>query len=648
MQGRISPELRTLTLAILGAFLGFVYWIIAQLSPAFEQSTEGFTRPLVEVLLLFGIGFIVYAIGWWLVAGFSSKRFAVGVMTRSGLIELSVIFVFAVLFRVIMVTSTPIQEIDLYRYVWDGAAVANQLDPYRYGPATVLDAVRDPKLEQNRPGLKPYCAIIDERPGMYDILSVVHFGHYTSPYPPTSQMVFGATVALAPKDATEKDYLNYIKAALVGFDLLTGIVIVLLLIRLGMSASLSLGYFWCPLVIKEIANGGHLDSITNFFCVLAIYFLVRALWPRQQYVDEDKPPATEVPPLQNSPIYSSRFSWLFAALSSAALAAAIAAKVYPVVLVPIWIIALFRRSSIVTAISALLVFIALGYLFMFPLLRHLEVGQTWLGIEKADFAELIDSDQSGIEAFSKYWEMNDFLFMVVVENLKPDTPKLANAENNNEQANQPPPPWFRFTPNSFRKHVIDQAEPHFVDKASGENYRPSNIAFFTTRYLTTAVLALLVIGTCALMLWQHHDPRRWLEFCFLTLAWFWLLSPTQNPWYWTWAIPLIMFARGRTWFFVSGATLIYYLRFWFKYHANNRSAIDVVREDFGDWKFFDWLFPFAEKYDYQGTLFFDFYLPIIQFAPIVVCLLIGWILGRVFQAIRNRFSSVAKTDDLKG
>ena len=45
-----------------------------------------------------------------------------------------------------------------------------------------------------------------------------------------------------------------------------------------------------------------------------------------------------------------------------------------------------------------------------------------------------------------------------------------------------------------------------------------------------------------------------------------LLSPTQNPWYWTWALPLVPFVRGRAWLALSSLVLFYYLRFWLRYH----------------------------------------------------------------------------------
>jgi hypothetical protein len=89
-------------------------------------------------------------------------------------------------------------------------------------------------------------------------------------------------------------------------------------------------------------------------------------------------------------------------------------------------------------------------------------------------------------------------------------------------------------------------------------------------------------------------PCIFLEAAFLTLAWFWLLSPTQNPWYWIWALPLLPFARGRAWFAVSGLVFIYYLRFWLLYHWPAQGILGTR---------------------YNGPLFFDFVMTWIEFGP---------------------------------
>ncbi|MFM9961618.1 MAG: hypothetical protein ACKV2Q_10370 [Planctomycetaceae bacterium] len=52
-----------------------------------------------------------------------------------------------------------------------------------------------------------------------------------------------------------------------------------------------------------------------------------------------------------------------------------------------------------------------------------------------------------------------------------------------------------------------------------------------------------------------------MEATFLIIAWYWLLLPTQNPWYLTWCLPFLPFARGRAWFALSVLAFVYYLRF---------------------------------------------------------------------------------------
>jgi len=53
---------------------------------------------------------------------------------------LPVIVVFAVAFRVLLLFSEPIQEVDAYQYLWDGQAAAAGINPFRFSPQQVLDA----------------------------------------------------------------------------------------------------------------------------------------------------------------------------------------------------------------------------------------------------------------------------------------------------------------------------------------------------------------------------------------------------------------------------------------------------------------------------------------------------------------------------
>jgi hypothetical protein len=120
-----------------------------------------------------------------------------------------------------------------------------------------------------------------------------------------------------------------------------------------------------------------------------------------------------------------------------------------------------------------------------------------------------------------------------------------------------------------------------------------NAAFLVMRFLTLAAFSLIVLLLIR-RAWRLSDPAVWLSAAFLSLAWFWLLSPTQNPWYWIWSLPLVMFGRSRAWLVVSGLVMIYYLRFWLSGHWADQPVLGTA---------------------YPGATFFDFVVTWIEFGP---------------------------------
>ena len=92
----------------------------------------------------------------------------------------------------------------------------------------------------------------------------------------------------------------------------------------------------------------------------------------------------------------------------------------------------------------------------------------------------------------------------------------------------------------------------------------------------------------------------------LTRTSFWLLLPTLNPWYWTWAVPLLPFARNRAWLALGGLVFLYYLRFWLTYHYADAPVLGTR---------------------YSGPWFFDYVVTWLEFGPWFVWLGWGW-LGR--------------------
>jgi hypothetical protein len=477
-----------------------------------------------------------------------------------------------VLFRGLSLCSWPILEIDIYRYIWDGHVALEGVSPYRYSPGQVLAADADSDLPAD---LGRLVDLRDQTPALHTILARIHYNELPTIYPPVSQAVFAATAFLIPNHSGVLDQIVAMKIALVLFDLATLAVVIALLRLTGMHVGWAVAYGWCPLVIKEIANTGHLDSIAVFLTVLALYLLARMVAESVS----NKPTA------------------VLAVGSALVLALAVGAKLYPLVLAPLFAAGWFRWRAATGTVALALAFLAATTALLWPMIPQLQesparAAETSVAAP-SDLPPPVPTDTTtiqateprnpagGLTAFLRRWEMNDFLFLLVVENLKPTTATEAS-----QQA------WFAITPDPWRAEILAFVG-HWLPA------EPARAAFLLARVLTTTVFLAILIA----LVWRvrkSSDPADWLRVGFLILAWLWLLSPTQNPWYWTWALPLVMFARGRAWLAVSGLVMVYYLRFWLTAHWPEQGVAGT---------------------SYSGAAFFDLVVTWFEYGPWLLCLL---------------------------
>jgi len=217
--------------------------------------------------------------------------------------------------------STPVYENDWNRYLWDGAAVAQGINPYAYSPHQILNA-----SDTAAPPLQKLKALSDDND---DFVDRINYQSLTTIYPPVAQAVFGLAALIKPFD------LNVLRAL---FILIDGFTVWLLLktLRLyGRAPLWAMLYLLNPLVIYAGFNAVHMEIILLPFLLLCL-LLVKA-----------------------------RPQWAAAALGVAA-----AVKLWPLILAPI----LFRRvrrniglyvrcACIVTAVFLLLsapILLALG------------------------------------------------------------------------------------------------------------------------------------------------------------------------------------------------------------------------------------------------------------------------------------------------
>jgi alpha-1,6-mannosyltransferase len=158
------------------------------------------------------------------------------------------IFVIAAALRLVLLAYDPLFSTDVYRYVWDGRVQGAGINPYLYVPA-------DPALAHLR--------------------DAAIFPHINRPdyartiYPPAAQMFFVAVTRLA-ENAT------IMRLAFVCCEIVTIAVVVDLLRRANLPASMVVAYAWHPLPLWEIANNGHVDALMAALLMGAVWLAIRA------------------------------------------------------------------------------------------------------------------------------------------------------------------------------------------------------------------------------------------------------------------------------------------------------------------------------------------------------------------------------------
>jgi hypothetical protein len=184
---------------------------------------------------------------------------------------------------------------DMVRYLWDGRVQLRGYNPYQVVPAD--PAVADTHTDETRrmPSLRA-----------------------PTPYPPAAQLFFRLVVWI-------HDSTRTMKLALALCDLITILIVWRWLPLIGRPEWLVIGYAWNPLVVLEIAHSGHIDALGALWIAAAAYWLTRRR----------------------------------TALASIAYVLAIATKLLPIVLLPLF----WRRVRLRDAAAAatLLALLYLGY-----------------------------------------------------------------------------------------------------------------------------------------------------------------------------------------------------------------------------------------------------------------------------------------------
>jgi hypothetical protein len=355
-----------------------------------------------------------------LVAAFLPYGVAVS-MTQRRMARNPVLWIgMTVALHLVLLAQGPTLDDDLWRYRWDGKVVATGLNPYHHPPdAAALAPLRD-----------------------------AGWGHVSFPqvrtvYPPLAELLFAAGYRMGGSR------LWPYRGAAIAAHLASIAVLALLLKGAGQPARRALLYAWNPLIVKEVADSGHMDPwmVLPLLAALLAYQRGRSRW---------------VAP---------------------ALAAAIGFKWVPLLTLPVWRHAGYRTLALTVALTAAL---------LWP------------------WADAGGQMVEGLRTFADYWVFNPGIY------------------------------WGL-------RGVLDPL-------------------------LEAATARLVAKGICAavwLAIYARAVRRQAASFAALSDALFvvigalLLLSPTLDPWYLTWVLPLACLCHGRlptlAWWWLSAAASLSYL-----------------------------------------------------------------------------------------
>ena len=247
-----------------------------------------------------------------------------------------------VFLRGVMFVSTPMLEDDFYRYLWDGAVLTNGINPYFYSPKQAIDDSESvPSTLRKLAGESG------------TVIGRINFPELRTIYPPVAQAVFGAAHLLRPWS------LIALRVVLALFDGVTLLILLSILRSLNLPHSLVAVYWWNPLVVRETFNTMHLDVIALPIALTALVLTVRG-----------------------------RHVW-----ATFALAFAVAAKLWPLVLLPVIVWPLWRKPR--------RLFLSFGVFGLASVILFLPA-----------FLSGLDSS-SGFVAYGRHWEMNDAAFRLI-------------------------------------------------------------------------------------------------------------------------------------------------------------------------------------------------------------------------------------------
>ena len=224
MTAKVTKWVSIIGALVLSIGLGALVWL---------DATRGTLRA--EVVPTTVAWFLVAGVGYLLlfaIQGGDDRNFSWKSFLALGLV-----------LRIALVFTEPTLSDDIYRFIWEGNLFAQGVSPWAF---PIDSPLGDPFQIPAR--------------------DLANNTSLASPYFPLIQVIFALStfISLDP---------TVLQAVMVGFDVLAVTMMLRLLAALGLPKKRALIYWLNPLVIVEVAHGGHFDAVIVGFTMLALWLM---------------------------------------------------------------------------------------------------------------------------------------------------------------------------------------------------------------------------------------------------------------------------------------------------------------------------------------------------------------------------------------
>ncbi len=168
-------------------------------------------------------------------------------------------FKVGVLFRILLLFSTPALSQDFYRFIWDGHAILSGINPYQYKPEVIINTIISfPNADY-----------------LYDKMGSLSASHFSN-YPPINQLFFAIAAFIGGKSIIISTIV--LRMIIILADIGVYHYGRKILVHFNKNTENIFWYFLNPLVILELTGNLHFEGVMLFFLVVGFYYLLTKKW----------------------------------------------------------------------------------------------------------------------------------------------------------------------------------------------------------------------------------------------------------------------------------------------------------------------------------------------------------------------------------